>query len=187
MDIKPTGTLRIYPNEFTQKAKHYAISKHAACNQMYDEYLPYEMHLRMVVKTAEKFIHLIPDNHKDYVIAGCWCHDLIEDTQENYNSVKRHTSEMAAEIARACTNLTRGRTREERMPDWIYEDIKATPYATFTKLCDRIANGQYSKMTGSSMYEKYQKEHAHFKKMLYTPGYLEEMWSYLEEIFGINK
>ena len=187
MDIKATGTLRIYPNLFTQNAKHYAIEKHSACNQMYDEYLPYEFHLRMVVKTAEKFIHLIPDNHKDYVIAGCWCHDLIEDTQENYNSVKRHTSEMAAEIARACTNLTRGRTREERMPDWIYEDIKATPYATFTKLCDRIANGQYSKMTGSSMYEKYQKEHAHFKKMLYTPGYLEEMWSYLEEIFGINK
>jgi (p)ppGpp synthase/HD superfamily hydrolase len=187
MDIKATGTLKIYPNLFTQNAKQYAIKAHSDCNQDYDEYLPYEFHLRMVIRNAEKFLHLIPDEHKDHVIAGCWCHDLIEDTRENYNAVKKHTSEMAAEIVRACTNLTRGRNREERMPDWIYEDIKTTPYATFTKLCDRIANGQYSKMTGSSMYEKYQKEHAHFKKMLYTPGYLEEMWSYLEEIFGINK
>lgn len=179
-----TGTSRIYPNGFTQNAKQYAIKAHADCNQMYDEYIDYQFHLRMVVKNAEKFFHLVPDEDKDAVIAGCWCHDLIEDTQENYNAVKKHTSEMAAEIARACTNLTRGRTREERMPDWIYQDIKATPYATFVKLCDRIANVQYSKMTGSTMFEKYRKEHKHFSEMLLVPGELTEMWEYLEEIFN---
>ena len=166
--------------------KEYAIKAHSDTNHIYDEYLPYEFHLRMVVKNAEKFIHLVPVETNEDVINACWCHDLIEDTRENYNSVKKNSSYITAEIARACTNLGRGRTREERMPDWIYEDIKTTPFATFVKLCDRIANSQYSKMTGSDMYEKYQKEHEHFKKMLYTLGYLEEMWIYLEEILNIS-
>ncbi len=185
--IKATGYSWLYPNDFTQKCKKFAIESHEAVNHKYDEYINYEFHLRMVVKNAERFIHLVPLEDRSHVIGGAWTHDTIEDTGQNYNSVKRNTSEKTAEIARACTNLTRGRTREERMPDWIYEDIKVTPYATFVKLCDRMANAQYSKMTGSDMFEKYQKEHAHFKKMLYTGGYLEEMWSYIEEIFDLPK
>lgn len=186
MMIKATGFTKIYPNDFTQKSKHFAISAHEAVNQQYDSYISYEFHLRMVVRNGEKFIHLVPNIDQDSVIAGCWCHDVIEDTHKNFKDVLKNTSEKTAEIARACTNLTRGRTRDERMPDWIYEDIKVTPYATFVKLCDRMANAQYSKMSGSNMFDKYLKEHEHFKKMLYTPGYLEEMWDYLEEIFGIK-
>jgi hypothetical protein len=70
------------------------------------------------------------------------------------------------------------------MPDFIYEDIRNTPFATFVKLCDRIANVQYSKMTGSSMFEKYKKENLHFKSKLYVEGQLDEMWNYLEDIFN---
>ena len=184
--IKSTGFSWIYPNEFTDRAKNFAIKSHSDRNDFYDTYIPKEFHLRMVVRNAEIFIHLVPVEDRNHVIGGAWTHDTIEDVGQNYNSVKKHTSEKTAEIARACTNLTRGRTREERMPDWIYEDIKVTPYATFVKLCDRMANAQYSKMSGSNMFDKYLKEHEHFKKMLYTPGYLEEMWDYLEEIFGIK-
>lgn len=184
--IKSTNTARIYPSPFIQNMKQYAIKAHADCNQMYDEYIDYQFHLRMVVKNGENFIHLIPDVEKDNAIAGCWGHDLIEDTRENYNAVKSQSNVEVAEIVRCCTNYGRGRNRDERMPDWLYEEIKANPSATFVKLCDRMANAQYSKMTGSQMYDKYIKEHAHFKKMLYTPGYLEEMWKNLEEIFGIN-
>ena len=177
-----TKNLKVSP--FLQKAMDYAIRVHSNCNHMYDEYLPYEFHLRMVYNVGLKFIYLIPEADRDSVLAGDWNHDNIEDTTENYNDVLKNTDKICAEIVRACTNLGRGRTREERMPDWIYQDIKATPYATFVKLCDRIANVQYSKMTGSSMFEKYCKEHPHFFKMLFVPGELEEMWEYLEEIFS---
>ena len=183
---KITTTQFAWIQVITPRARDFAIKAHRSTNHMYDEYIDYEFHLRMVVRNGEKFIELVPAEYRDDVIAGCWVHDVIEDTRENYNAVKNNTSEFAAEIARACTNLGRGRNREERMPDWIYADIKATPYATFVKLCDRMANGQYSKMTGSSMYEKYQKEHEHFKEMLYVEGEVTEMWNYLEEIFGIK-
>ena len=107
------------------EVEKYAIKAHADTNHFYDEYLPYEFHLRMVVKNGEKFTPLLPQNVFTEVINGCWCHDLIEDTRENYSSVLKNTSLITAEIARACTNLGRGRNREERMPDWIYEDISA--------------------------------------------------------------
>ena len=175
---------KIYPSAFVQNAKRYAIETHASTNHFYDEYLPYEFHLRMVVKNGEKFIHLIPEEDQDSVIAACWTHDLIEDARENYNSVLKSTDLICAEITRACTNYGRGRNREERMPDFVYQDIFDTKYAVFVKLCDRIANAQYSKMTGSNMFNKYKKEHEHFKYMLYVTGPFEPMWNYLEEIFN---
>jgi len=85
-------------------------------------------------------------------------HDLIEDARSNYNEVKKQLGVLAAEIIRAVTNLGRGRNRDERMPDFIYEDIRETFGATFIKLCDRMANCQYSKLTKSGMLYKYRKE-----------------------------
>jgi (p)ppGpp synthase/HD superfamily hydrolase len=180
-------TSRIFPSIFITNAKNYAIATHAGTNHMYDKYLPYEFHLRMVANNGIKFMNFLPDEDVDSVIAACYCHDLIEDARENYNSVLRQTNKMTAEIVRACTNYGRGRDREERMPDFIYKDIYETPHAVYVKLCDRIANAQYSKMTGSSMFAKYKKEHAHFKKMLYADGhYTQPLWNYLEEIFEIQ-
>ncbi len=70
------------------------------------------------------------------------------------------------------------------MPDYIYEEIKNTKYATFVKLCDRIANVTYSKESKSSMFNKYKKEHEHFKEMLYTLEY-KPMWEHLDKLFEI--
>ena len=44
----------------------------------------------------------------------------------------------------------RGRTRHERANDDYYRGIVATPYATFVKLCDRLANAQYSAARGDA-------------------------------------
>lgn len=161
----------------------FAIKAHHDTNHFYDEYLPYEFHLRMVNKAARDFIYLIPVEHVFDVIAASWLHDTIEDARQNYNSIKKRTNTLVAEIVRAVTNYGRGRNRDERMPDFVYDDIRNTKFATFVKLCDRIANVQYSKMTGSDMFEKYKKEHAHFKEKLYIQGEYEPVWSYLEEIF----
>jgi len=162
----------------------FAIKAHHDTNHYYDDYLPYEFHLRMVVKAAKDFIYLIPVDKIYTVIAACFCHDSVEDARQNYNSIKKVSNTDVAEIVRAVTNYGRGRDRDERMPDFVYEDIKNVPFATFVKLCDRIANVQYSKMTGSSMFEKYKKEHTHFKSMLYIQGENEPLWDYLDELFN---
>lgn len=168
---------------FIKKVEEFAIKAHHDTNHFYDDYLPYEFHLRMVVKVAKDFLHLIPREFHHIVIAACFCHDATEDVRQNYNSIKKNACIEVAEIARAVTNYGRGRTREERMPDFVYEDIRNTPFATFVKLCDRIANVQYSKLTGSRMFGTYKEEHSHFKNQLFKSGEYEAMWNYIDDLF----
>ena len=167
------------------------ISQHRDTNHMYDTYLPYEFHLRMVVEVANKFQHLItykPDFPS--IILGAWGHDLIEDTRVSYNDVKQELGEMAADIIYACSN-EKGKTREDRANHNYYRVIRSTPYAVFVKLCDRIANVQYSKMTGSRMFEMYKKENRGFTQSLdlrddmveYSGHEYYKMYQYLNELF----
>ena len=61
----------------------------------------------------------------------------------------------------------RGRSRSERANDDYYQGIVATPYATFIKLCDRLANAQYSATMGDKrMVEVYRKELNEFLRKL---------------------
>ena len=53
---------------------------------------------------------------------------------------------------------------ERRANDKYYNDICNTPGASFVKMCDRIANVRYSKLKGSSMFDKYKKENENFMK-----------------------
>lgn len=166
--------------------KEFALHAHASTNHMYDIYLPYEFHLRMVVQNAEKFIHLIEADRSD-IISACWLHDTIEDCRVNFGQIQRITNVHVAEMVRACTNDARGRNRYERMSEACYSDLRTIHGATFVKLCDRIANVQYSKMTGSNMFDMYSQEHKHFTDMLRhnTPAgdTLEPMWQYLDSLF----
>jgi (p)ppGpp synthase/HD superfamily hydrolase len=173
--------------ELVKKAEEFAVDAHYSTNHYYDDYLPYSFHLNMVVKAGTDFIHLIDNPMRDVVLSACWTHDTIEDARMTYNDVRNATSEHVAEITRAVTNYGRGRDRNERMPDFIYDDIRKVPGATFVKLCDRIANLQYSKLTGSSMFKKYKKEHTHFKEKLYVEGQLQEMWDYIDDILNSEK
>jgi (p)ppGpp synthase/HD superfamily hydrolase len=79
----------------------------------------------------------------------------------SYNDVKNQLGQEAADIIYAVSN-EKGKTRAERANDKYYEGIRNTPGAVFVKLCDRIANVQYSKMTKSRMFEMYKKENTNF-------------------------
>lgn len=167
----------------------WVLSQHRDTNHMYDKYIPYEFHLRMVVEVAKKFQNLITySKDLDAVMLGAWGHDLIEDTRVSYNDVKQELGEMAADIIYACTN-EKGKNRKERANHKYYEGIRTTPYAVFVKLCDRIANVQYSKMMGSRMFEMYRKENPDFMAQLgFGPenNYLHEyadMFCYLAKLF----
>ena len=170
---------------------------------MYSEYLPYEFHLRMVHQAAVDFKDLL-DNTKDYFtgedyrgpkqeqvtlrqacMVAAYGHDLIEDCRVSYNDVKQHLGQEAADIVYAVTN-DKGKNRKERAGVKYYEGIRNTPGAVFVKLCDRIANVQYSKMTKSRMFEMYKKEHKDFEQMMgrYTANQeLEPMFKYLSDLF----
>ena len=183
----------------------WCINQHTETNHMYDTYLPYEFHLRMVAHVADKYRHLL-DDKVDYFtgvreidrgndktvtlrtacLRAAWGHDLIEDCRVSYNDVKSVLGQEAADIVYAVTN-EKGKNRNERANDKYYEGIRNTPGAVFVKLCDRIANVQYSKMTGSRMFEMYRKENDNFVvKLGYddtnTHPYF-EMFSYLVNLF----
>ena len=159
--------------------QEWCVEQHRSTNHYYDTYLPYEFHLRMVAEVAKDFKHLLDDT-KDYFtgketvkhdenkvtlrdacLRAVWGHDLIEDCRVSYNDVKNQLGQEAADIVYAVSN-EKGKNRAERANDKYYEGIRNTPGAVFVKLCDRIANVQYSKMTKSRMFELYKKENTNF-------------------------
>jgi len=170
----------------TSEQIQWCIDRHKQTNHYYDEYLPYEFHLRMVAQVAEDFKHLI--RFKDIMLTAfdiiklaCYGHDLIEDTRTSYNDVKEVLGEKVADIVFALSN-EKGRSRKERANDKYYEGIRLTEGAQFVKLCDRIANVQYSKMTKSRMFDVYRKENEEFLLKVGANQY-PEMEKYLINLF----
>jgi (p)ppGpp synthase/HD superfamily hydrolase len=171
----------------------WVLEQHSSTNHMYDKYLPYEFHLRMVVNVADKFMKLMVPKPTPVDIdvielkLAAFGHDLIEDTRVTYNDIKEQLGENVADIIYALTN-EKGKNRKERASEKYYEGIRNTPGAVFVKLCDRIANVQYSKMTGSRMFEMYKKENYDFMTSLgFVEGQshpLDEIGMYLENLFN---
>lgn len=168
------------------------IEQHESTNHQYDKYLPYEFHLRMVHQVAKEFIHLVPkinygpgsESLDRAILLAAFGHDLIEDTRVSYNDVKEVLGYEVAEIIYALTN-EKGKNRKERADDRYYEGIRNTEGAVFVKLCDRIANVRYGKITGSRMVQMYQKENPDFiQKLGYQEGHrYEKMFNYLDNLF----
>jgi (p)ppGpp synthase/HD superfamily hydrolase len=184
------------------------IEQHESTNHKYDEYLPYEFHLRMVVEVFNEFKNLLPekmytreeevhrglweteDDTLNVIELSCWGHDLIEDTRVSYNDVKNkldrygYSHPYVADIIYALTN-EKGKNRKERANEKYYEGIRNTSGAVFVKLCDRIANVRYSKMIKSSMYEKYKKENEDFMIQLGYSG--QPSQPYFSIFYELNK
>jgi (p)ppGpp synthase/HD superfamily hydrolase len=175
----------------------WCIEQHRKTNHFYDAYLPYEFHLRMVDNVCKDFIHLLPneayfeidensvkgaiDNLKNVVGIAVWGHDLIEDCRISYNDCKQNLGQGPADIIYAVTN-EKGKSRKERAGDKYYEGICNTKGAAFVKLCDRIANVQYSKLTKSRMFEMYKKENYLFVEKLFVIEF-DTMFKYLNNLF----
>lgn len=178
-------------NKKSEKVQ-WCLDQHSSTNHFYDRYLPYEFHLRMVVQVAKNFIELVKDSNdgeeplRRTIIYAAWGHDLIEDTRTSYNDVKEVLGHKAADIIYAVSN-EKGKTRKERANDKYYQGIRETEGAVYVKLCDRIANVQYSKMTKSRMFEMYKKENENFMIELGWSGspthQYAKMFFYLQDLF----
>jgi (p)ppGpp synthase/HD superfamily hydrolase len=136
----------------------------------------------MVVNVAKNFLYLIPTEKQEIVLAACWMHDVIEDCRQTYSDVKEVLNEEVAEIVYAVSN-EKGKNRKERANEKYYEGIKANSLAVFVKLCDKIANIQYSTINQSKMLEVYEKEHPYFYQKLYVSEY-QQMFEYLEKLLN---
>jgi len=147
-------------NNLSKEKIQWCIDQHRNTNHLYDTYLPYEFHLRMVVQVCNQFIS-IPDREWSDLELACWGHDLIEDTRVSYNDCKNKLGTYVADIIYAVSN-EKGKTRPERANHKYYKGIRETEGASFVKICDRIANVQYSTMTGSKMLKIYRDENNHF-------------------------
>ena len=166
-----------------EKAKNFAKNAHDSVNQTYDG-KPYFYHINMVLDVANKFIHLVSENKREDVLCGCSLHDCIEDARINFNQLKTEFGEYVAELVYACTN-EKGRTRKDRANAKYYAGIRAVEFATFVKLCDRIANIkngiEQAESENKRMSDMYEKENPNFVHELYDERF-SEMFDYIEEI-----
>lgn len=161
-------------------ASRYAEGLDIATNHLYDG-KPYKIHLDMVEDVCNEFLYLVPDkSHHTLIRASIRCHDLIEDDRASYNDVIENTNKFIADIVYAVSN-EKGKNRAERASDKYYEGIRATQYAIFVKLCDRIANIRYG-IKNNGKWKMYRKEHPHFKRQLYDERY-KPMFDHIENSF----
>jgi (p)ppGpp synthase/HD superfamily hydrolase len=168
----------------------FAIDAHNKVNHHYDHY-PYSVHLSMVVMYAMKHFEdaYIPENSFETVINACWLHDTIEDCRLTYNDVKTIAGEEVAEIVYAVTN-EKGKNRKHRANQNYYNGIRETAWATYVKLCDRLANAKYSADTNSRMLKVYRNENKDFLNSLFKnnsslPQY-KSMIKELNELLGVS-
>lgn len=166
-----------------------ACNAHNAVNHMYAGALPYGFHLKQVADLAQKFSYEIPIYAFYQTVAAAWLHDVMEDCRWTYNDVARATSKDVAEIVFALTDEL-GRNRQERKQRTLPK-IAANRLAVFVKLCDRIANSEYSKNSLDSaksqrMFKVYCAEYPAFKAALYQHGEYPQLWAYCDQVHNFS-
>lgn len=163
-------TLKEMSDEIVLRAMRYGIKSHEETNHKYSKTMPYAVHLGLVFQFAVKYSYLLPKDKLKFILAACWVHDCIEDARQTYNDVKYACGVEVADLAFALTNF-RGKVRDERACDEYYVGIRDTEFATFLKLCDRLANTYFSLLSKSTMRDTYRREQEHFTEMLYVKDY----------------
>jgi guanosine-3',5'-bis(diphosphate) 3'-pyrophosphohydrolase len=154
------------------KARTFAIAAHGS--QLYGGE-PYAVHLAAVVEVAERY--WLPP----IIQTAAWLHDTLEDTDTTYNDLVDLFGASVADIVYAVTDEP-GKNRRARHVA-TYPKIAAQPAAVALKLCDRIANVEYSIRTGSlGKYAMYRKEHGDFERALRDRSVLPAIWLHLNTL-----
>lgn len=153
---------------FQQLVLSSAGKLHEDVNQLYGRHR-YEFHLHLTNDILQKSLFSIAnlniDDAKILTFVSAF-HDTIEDTRNSYSSIQRiavdfleseKNSIIAADAVLALTS-NKGKNRKEREGIDYFNGILNTPYAPIIKVCDRIANMYFSKVSNNtsllSMYKK---------------------------------
>jgi hypothetical protein len=166
--------------DLIEAVKAYAIERHAYKRSLYDE-MPYEVHLKQVVDIAKKWMKkYISEADQPLVEAACWAHDLEEECAEKYYTIVHKFNKELADLLWDITDEV-GKGRRD-IHYKTYPKIAKNKLAIFIKMCDRFANTTYSKIKGSSMFDKYVEEYKHLKMTLQKPQMYPEFWKEMDEL-----
>lgn len=149
--------------------------------QLYGPF-PYSYHLRAVENVALRFGFRSPRLRK-----AIWLHDVIEDCKLSVSHlVLAGHDAQSVKMAWAVSD-SKGKTRKQRKAK-TYAKINATPGAKLVKLCDRIANVEFSSsgLGNPAKFEMYRQEYAEFKRKLYNAAEveLEPLWRHLDTLLA---
>jgi hypothetical protein len=143
------------------QAKEYFTNLHdVEVNQWYDKELGlrYSFHLNLAYEQYCKFSHLLEtDEELESVGVAIWGHDSMEDARLTYKNLSSEYGAKVADIIYCCTD-EKGKNREERKSETFYKELGENELAVYAKLCDMMANIQYSMLSGSNMFAKYKRE-----------------------------
>ena len=153
--------------ELVIKAKNYAEKVHNDAGCTYGEHdESYVVHLDAVRDWILKFPSVLRfDDDYANTLAAAYTHDVIEDAQQTYNDVKDKTTKEVADITLAVTDIQ----AETRMLRFLLTvpKIVRDHRALVLKVCDIGANAGYGSGVKNSMYRKYQKEWAAYKRGIF--------------------
>ena len=170
----------------TAKAIKFAEEKHAG--QFYGTE-PYIVHCNAVAAVLIRF-----GLTGETLLSAAILHDVIEDTQTNYNDIEAAFNKEVAEIV-YCVTDELGRNREERK-EKTYPKIRNNHNAILVKLADRIANVENAIASSNTVkLDLYKKEINRFMHALYIDRvtYVDEssteykMWFHLAKLFGLER
>jgi (p)ppGpp synthase/HD superfamily hydrolase len=135
------------------RAKRYAVRAHG--DQKYGDEFPYALHLQAVESVLLRFGIFDED-----LRVTAWLHDVLEDTDVEYEDLVTFFGREIADIVAALTE-PKGGNRKWRHAQ-TYPRIAQSYKAVLVKVADRIANVE----SGGRLVEMYRKEHADFKSAL---------------------
>jgi (p)ppGpp synthase/HD superfamily hydrolase len=173
-----------------ERAAKFARDMHAYTNCKYDNQ-PYDIHLKMVEDNAERFIHNFfscvkterENEHLQILVkSAASCHDLFEDARISYNNLKEIMGVEVAEVVFKLTDCD-GRNRRHKLLQTLAK-VMNNERSKYVKLCDRIANAQYSFNNKSRMFNVYKAELPILQFALKEPNQFEDMWLELETILS---
>jgi len=156
-------------------AKDFAIKAHSAVGQKYGEF-PYSVHLQAVESVALRFDIHVPD-----VLAGCWLHDVLEDTATTVHDLSPFFSVNIIDMVSALSETKFGNRQQRHAIT--YPVIAKNHWSVLIKLCDRIAN-----VEAGNKNDMYRKEHGEFKRYFRNVDLMkwqevgESMWVYLDSL-----
>ena len=147
-----------------------AFRIHDDVNQKYDHVLPYGFHLKMTVSYVSRYGYLVAETEADILIlyASAFLHDTIEDARMTYNDVVKFLKEFKGGgfvLPEGVRQHLEDQVPEiERANDLYYQGIRQTKFASFIKICDRLANIQYTMMFvfANRMLDVYRREYPEF-------------------------
>ncbi len=151
-------------------AKTYAKNAHKSVNQTYGG-RSYAFHLELAFEVAQFFWYNLFTHFSleelEVFKNSLWLHDSVEDTFNNFNSVKE---KFGAEVAENVFLVSeeKGRSRKERHNHKYLIGIASSDVASLVKLCDNGANILYSLYSGSSMFNKYKQEFPNLRRYVET-------------------